>query len=150
MTELSLPVIVALIVVVALALVLLLRAKTGRPAPTALPAAEESHRSIIDEAASAVEDVIAPLLDIDLHADQPSDDLTRLKGLGPKAASLLNGLGVHRFAQLGALDDIQITAIDAQMGNFQGRIIRDKWVEQARLLAADDIAGFEAQFGKLG
>jgi predicted flap endonuclease-1-like 5' DNA nuclease len=36
------------------------------------------------------------------------------------------------------------------MGAFQGRIARDRWIEQARYLAADDVAGFEAVFGKLG
>ena len=43
-----------------------------------------------------------------------------------------------------------IARVDAQMGNFKGRIVRDRWVEQARLLADGDIAGFEATFGKLG
>ena len=36
------------------------------------------------------------------------------------------------------------------MGAFKGRITRDRWVEQARYLAAGDIAGFEVTFGKLG
>ena len=30
------------------------------------------------------------------------------------------------------------------------RIERDRWVEQADLLAKGDIAGFEAKFGRLG
>jgi predicted flap endonuclease-1-like 5' DNA nuclease len=43
-----------------------------------------------------------------------------------------------------------VSAIDARMGNFKGRIARDKWVEQASHLASGDRAGFEAKFGKLG
>jgi predicted flap endonuclease-1-like 5' DNA nuclease len=77
------------------------------------------------------------------------DDLTRIKGLGPKLAEQLNGLGVTRFAQIAAWDEAEIDRIDAQLGRFQGRIRRDDWQGQARLLAEGDTAGYEAKFGKL-
>lgn len=77
------------------------------------------------------------------------DDLTRIKGLGPKLAEQLRGLGVTTFAQIAAWDDAEIDRIDAQLGRFQGRIRRDAWPEQARFLAAGDTAGYEAKFGKL-
>lgn len=80
----------------------------------------------------------------------PADPLTRLKGLGPKAEAALNGLGVSRYKQIATWSEGDIARVDAQMGNFKGRIVRDRWVEQARLLADGDIAGFEATFGKLG
>ncbi len=80
-------------------------------------------------------------------ADQP---LTMLKGLGPKAATRLAELGIASVDQLAALSPERISAIDAEMGNFTGRIARDRWVEQARLLAAGDLTGFEKAFGKLG
>jgi predicted flap endonuclease-1-like 5' DNA nuclease len=51
---------------------------------------------------------------------------------------------------MAAWTDADIAAVDAQMGTFQGRIRRDRWVEQARLLAKGDTAAFEAEFGKLG
>ncbi len=35
---------------------------------------------------------------------QVEDDLTRIKGLGPKAASVLNEAGVTSFSQLAAMD----------------------------------------------
>jgi predicted flap endonuclease-1-like 5' DNA nuclease len=78
------------------------------------------------------------------------DPLTRIKGLGPKAAAQLATLGVTRFAQIAAWSDADASAVDARMGVFQGRIARDRWIEQARLLAADDTATFEERFGKLG
>ena len=78
-----------------------------------------------------------------------ADDLRRIKGLGPKLVTLLAGLGVTRFAQIAAWDDAEIERIDAQLGTFKGRIRRDSWVEQARFLAAGDVAGFEGKFGKL-
>jgi predicted flap endonuclease-1-like 5' DNA nuclease len=80
----------------------------------------------------------------------PADELTRMKGVGPKVAALLNGLGVTRFDQIAAWSDADVARVDAQLGAFKGRIARDQWVEQARLLAAGDTAGYEAKFGKLG
>jgi predicted flap endonuclease-1-like 5' DNA nuclease len=80
----------------------------------------------------------------------PPDDLTRMKGVGPKVAALLTSLGVTRFDQIAAWSDDDVARIDAQLGAFKGRIVRDQWVEQARLLAAGDTAAYEAKFGKLG
>ena len=82
-------------------------------------------------------------------APASDDDLTRIKGLGPKIAALLQGLGVSSFAQIATWDDAEIDRVDAQLGAFAGRIRRDDWVEQARLLSAGDSAGYEAKFGKL-
>ena len=77
------------------------------------------------------------------------DDLTRIKGLGPKLKTRLAELGVTRFAQIAAWQEADIAAIDAQLGAFAGRPTRDNWVEQARLLAAGDTGAYEARFGKL-
>ena len=43
-----------------------------------------------------------------------------------------------------------IAEIDSKLGNFAGRITRDNWVDQAKLLASGDIAGFEKKYGALG
>lgn len=78
-----------------------------------------------------------------------ADDLTRMKGVGPKLAQRLNEAGVTSFAQLAALTPAGAEALDAQLGDFRGRIHRDRWIEQASFLARGDTAGYEAQFGKL-
>ena len=78
-----------------------------------------------------------------------ADDLARIKGVGPKLVALLGQVGITRFAQVAAWSEADIDRIDAQLGSFAGRIRRDNWVEQCRLLAANDTAGFEAMFGKL-
>lgn len=78
-----------------------------------------------------------------------ADDLTQLKGVGPKLAARLADLGFTRFDQIAALDDADAAALDAQLGNFQGRMSRDRWIEQAGYLARGDRAGFEGAFGKL-
>lgn len=76
-----------------------------------------------------------------------ADDLTRIKGLGPKLAALLGEFGVTSFAQIAAWSPEEIERIDAKLGRFSGRIVRDQWVEQAKLLATGDEPGFAAKFG---
>ena len=80
----------------------------------------------------------------------PASDITQLKGLGPKLAATLAALGYARLEQIATLTPDQAAALDAQLGVFQGRMARDRWIEQARLLVAGDRAGYEAAFGKLG
>jgi predicted flap endonuclease-1-like 5' DNA nuclease len=75
--------------------------------------------------------------------------VTTLKGLGPRVAARLEELGITSVGQLAALDDDAAARLDAQLGSFAGRMARDRWLEQARFLAAGDRAGFEAVFGKL-
>jgi len=89
---------------------------------------------------------IAPAAPAQSYADGP---VTQLKGLGPKVAAQLGALGVSTVGEMAALSDSEAQRIDAQLGNFTGRMGRDRWIEQARLLAAGDKAGFEAVFGKL-
>lgn len=139
-----------LLVLAAVVLVVLLRRSAAKaPPPAGRRAADES---VAGEAASAAENVYGELLGVTAHPDLagPADDLTRLKGLGPKASAQLNAIGITRYAHLAALDDDAVLAVDSRMGVFRGRIERDRWVEQARHLAGGDIAGFEAKFGKLG
>jgi predicted flap endonuclease-1-like 5' DNA nuclease len=164
-------ILVVLIAVAAVLFVWLRRDRTlPRPdrdetLPPAPPRATEPDRQVT--AAEALVDPIAPVFPEAVGAEPPRpvepaapaalpveagspDTLTTLKGLGPKAAARLNELGITRYDQLAALSGDALATIDAQMGAFQGRIIRDRWVEQAGHLAAGDVAGFEAKFGKIG
>lgn len=77
------------------------------------------------------------------------DDLTRIKGVGPKLKRLLASLDVTSFAQIAAWSEADVDRIDMQLGNFEGRIRRDNWIEQASLLAAGNTSGFEGKFGKV-
>lgn len=76
------------------------------------------------------------------------DDLTQIKGLGPKIAVLLGEQGITSFAQIAGWSEADIDRIDATLGRFEGRIRRDSWVEQAQLLQGDDRAAYEARFGR--
>ena len=84
-----------------------------------------------------------------LGAGPADGPITQLKGLGPKVAQRLGELGITTVGEVAALTDDDAAALDAQLGAFSGRMGRDRWLEQARFLAAGDKAGFEAVFGKL-
>lgn len=121
------------------------------PLPSALPAegvvpiAPLAAPAILAAGVAASEEAPAPT-----PAAPEARPLTLLKGLGPKAAARLAELGVTSIETLAARSDAELAALDAELGPFAGRIARDRWGEQARLLAARDVAGFEARFGKLG
>lgn len=57
-----------------------------------------------------------------------ADDLTALTGVGPAAAKKLNDAGLTSFAQIAALSEDDIAAIDAVK-------VKPEWVEQAKELA---------------
>ncbi|NBW75327.1 MAG: hypothetical protein EBR34_05940 [Sphingomonadaceae bacterium] len=82
-------------------------------------------------------------------APAAADDLGRIKGLGPKLQKLLPDLGISTFAQIAALTEADLAALDSKLGAFAGRPAKDNWVEQAKFLAAGDTAGFEGKFGKV-
>lgn len=165
MTETTILILVAMVVTVALLLLFLLRGRkqrvdfgttTGNAIRPPVPPTPAEGHGLASEVAAAIEDVVDQFVGLDAHPSGnaanlgPGDALTTLKGLGPKAAARLAELGVTRFDQIAAWDAGDIAAIDARMGAFKGRIARDRWVEQARLLAAGDRETFEQAFGKLG
>lgn len=78
------------------------------------------------------------------------DNLELLKGVGPKLNTLLKSLGVTSFEQVANWSAADIREIDSRLGNFAGRIGRDNWVDQAKLLVKGDVKGFEKKYGSLG
>jgi predicted flap endonuclease-1-like 5' DNA nuclease len=163
-----LPVIVIAVAVLVLAIVLIARAnrKTTiigdeRPAQDVLDEGAERARrnqALIDAAPAVVKPEPAPAPEPVAAAPEPApapapaaaDDLARIKGVGPKLVALLGELGVTSFAQIAAWSEADVARIDAQLGRFAGRITRDQWVEQAKLLAAGDETGFTEKFGRNG
>ncbi len=108
--------------------------------------------SVADELAVATTDVAGDVLGIRAPAAPAgaADDLSLLKGVGPKFAAQLNALGVTRYEQLAGFNGTEIAHLDERLGAFRGRLARDRVAEQAAYLARGDIDGFEEKFGKLG
>ncbi|UVK50779.1 proton-conducting membrane transporter [Mesorhizobium sp. AR02] len=77
------------------------------------------------------------------------DNLRRLIGIGPVNEKLLKGQGVTSFAQIAAWTAADIERIEHAL-QFGGRVERERWVEQAKLLAAGNEAEFAKQFPSAG
>ncbi len=60
-------------------------------------------------------------------------DLKTISGIGPKLESLLKDMGVTTIAQIAGWTDKDIARFDKELG-FEGRIVRDDWVGQAKAL----------------
>lgn len=69
------------------------------------------------------------------------DDLSRIKGIGPKSLEKLTALGVFHYDQIAAWNLDNARWIGAAIG-APGRVERDKWIQQARSLAG---AGTESR-----
>lgn len=89
-----------------------------KPKPAPVPAPEAARKPASRPAAAAGD-----------------EDLTRIKGLGPKAEAALKAGGVTRIAQIAAWSEADIETWDDRI-NGRGRIVRDAWVAQAREIAA--------------
>lgn len=75
------------------------------------------------------------------------DDLRKIKGVGPKLVSLLAEQGVTSFEQIAGWSAADVAKVDATLGRFKGRIERDQWISQAKLLASGKETEFSAKFG---
>jgi branched-chain amino acid transport system ATP-binding protein len=62
------------------------------------------------------------------------DDLKMIKGIGPVNEGKLNRNGVHTFAQIAAWKKADIVEAEVYL-EFDGRIAREDWVSQAKILA---------------
>jgi predicted flap endonuclease-1-like 5' DNA nuclease len=65
---------------------------------------------------------------------QSGDDLTRIRGVGPRLAQHLRSLGVDSYEQLAELDPDALANPDHALAALRSRILRDGWIEQAASL----------------
>ncbi len=62
------------------------------------------------------------------------DDLSKISGIGPKIEKVLNRLGIKSWEQLAALKAADVKKVDEALTDFSGRIQRDEWVKQAKMI----------------
>lgn len=84
---------------------------------------------------------------LDAARDGVADDLTRIKGVGPKMAGLCNSLGFYHFDQIAGWNADEVAWVDDNLEGFKGRVSRDDWVAQAKILAAGGETEFSARQG---
>lgn len=68
--------------------------------------------------------------------DGDADDLTKIKGIGPKLSKQLNALGIYHFKQIAEWSNEQAQWVDDYLA-FKGRVAREAWISQARILSAN-------------
>lgn len=68
-------------------------------------------------------------------APTAGDDLTRIKGIGPKYRDALARAGVVTFAQIAAWTEADVVEFAQKVKVQPARIVRDGWVDAARTLA---------------
>lgn len=73
-----------------------------------------------------------------------ADNLKEIKGVGPKLEKVLNELGFYHFDQIAGWSDDEVNWVNQNLTGFRGRVTRDNWVEQAKVLAS----GGETEFSK--
>lgn len=101
------------------------REKPADAPPGPAPAVEIAPASAVEEEAPGS----------DAPQQTAQEDLTDIRGLGPKAAATLKAEGVTSIAQIAAWTDEDVARFD-QLINGRGRITRDEWVPQARAIIA--------------
>lgn len=62
-------------------------------------------------------------------------DLTAIKGIGPKMAAKLAEKGITSYAQIAGWNAATVRKMDAELGGLPGAIKRQNWVAQAKSLA---------------
>jgi predicted flap endonuclease-1-like 5' DNA nuclease len=123
------------------------RLRTDLEACRRLHAEKDSELDKFRKAAAAMNEKLPTFLD---RPRGVPDDLKLIKGVGEKLNTLLTSIGIFHFRQIANWTEDEIAQVDAKMENFKGRIIRDEWLPQAKLLAAGKHQEFEAKYGKMG
>ncbi len=107
----------------------------AKPEPAAAPVAANSGEGTRPEA-------------LEGPREGGADDLKKIKGVGPKLEKLCNSLGFYHFDQIANWSADEVEWVDQNLEGFKGRVTRDNWVEQARILASGGETDFSEKVDK--
>jgi NADH-quinone oxidoreductase subunit E len=135
--------------------------KSGRAAPAPAPAAETPAPKPAHAAKAAAESKGKPETDVaeaegtkpvqlEAARDGGPDDLKMIKGVGPKLEQLLHDLGFYHFDQIAEWTADEVAWVDQNLQGFKGRVSRDGWVDQAKVLASGGETEFASRVKKGG
>jgi predicted flap endonuclease-1-like 5' DNA nuclease len=94
------------------------RQSEARPSPSPSPSAEQATKPRAR----------TPLF----KRPQETDDLQKIKGVGPVMEYILNELGITTFKQIAGFTPDDISRVSAEIDTFPGRIERDDWIGGAK------------------
>ncbi len=118
------------------------KAEAEKPAPKKAAPKKAAPKKTSEQPTETAAEEKEPLVLKEARDGKP-DDLKQLKGVGPKLEGVLNDLGFFHFDQVASWGAEEIAWVDTRL-KFKGRIERDGWVEQAKILAE----GGETDFSK--
>lgn len=78
------------------------------------------------------------------------DDLKLIKGVGPKMEGMLHSMGFFHFDQVAGWAAKEVAWVDQNLEGFKGRVTRDNWVDQAKVLAEGGATEFSQRAKKDG
>jgi len=82
--------------------------------------------------------------------DGGPDDLKMIKGVGPVLEKALHKTGVFHFDQVAAWTNRDARWFDDNVKGANGRVLRDEWIKQARILAKGGTTAFSNKVKKGG
>lgn len=85
---------------------------------------------------------VRPVQLSDTH-DKEIDDLKEISGIGLKVEEVLHSIGIYRFEQIANWNSDNIEWVENYL-SFKGRIKKEDWIAQAKLLSA----GSQTEFSK--
>ncbi|MEO1399368.1 MAG: NADH:ubiquinone oxidoreductase [Pseudomonadota bacterium] len=112
-------------------------APAPKPAPAPAPAPAAAEAGEADKPATLTE-----------ARDGKADNLKEIKGVGPKLEKLLHSMGFYHFDQIANWTAKEVAWVDENLEGFKGRVSRDSWVDQAKILAAGGDTEFSKRVGK--
>lgn len=108
----------------------------GRPDISGLRSVRsDAYRSNSDVTTAAAAAAAASVGSAKVVRSAEIDDLKRIRGVGVLIEKRLNSVGVVSYAQIADWTTDDIDRVSANL-DFKGRIERENWVEQARILCA--------------
>lgn len=110
-------------------------APVAAPTPAAAPATPAAFAAMPAEAHAGPERLSAP-------RGGKADDLKEIEGIGPAMEKLVNELGFYHFAQIASWSDADVAWVDANLKGFKGRVTRDRWVAQAKIIVSEGLEAF--------
>tara|TARA_R110002073_G_scaffold318578_1_gene492746 strand:- start:251 stop:1018 length:768 start_codon:yes stop_codon:yes gene_type:complete len=126
-------------------------AKPAAAKPVAKPAAKPAAKKAPAKPATAkVKKADDKPVVLKKARDGGPDDLKMIKGVGPVLEKALHASGVFHFDQVAAWKKADATWFDDNVKGANGRVIRDEWVSQAKILAKGGTTEFASKVKKGG
>lgn len=123
----------------------------------AIAAAEEVDPERVEETEAAAAEMVEEGAPVDTEAaEEPAaeastepDDLTKVRGIGPKFSELLNQNDITTYDQLAKLELEALRAIVNESGISASQANEESWAKQAEFLAAGDKEGLKTYIEEL-